>query len=146
MKRAILGAALAVAVVAGASAQDKPNFAGTWKSDNSYTLWTVTVEGSKMTLTTTVAGNTSEPTVYLLDGTPSVMKMEGPNGPIEIVHTRTWEGPVLVTTIKAPQMTRIERRSIEADGTMKVQITMVEMQGKPAPPGGPPPMVLKRVK
>ena len=146
MKRALLLAIVAIVFVTAVSAQDKPSFAGTWKSDNSYNLWTVTVEGNKMTLTTTVAGNTSEPTVYLLDGTPSVMKMEGPNGPIEIVHTSTWEGPVLATTIKAPQMTRVERRSIEADGTMKVQITMIEMQGKPAPPGGPAPMVLKRIK
>ena len=142
----MLAAALAVALVAGASAQDKPNFAGTWKASGSYNTWTITVEGSKMTLTMTVAGNTSEPTVYMLDGTPSTMRAEGPNGPIETVYTSTWEDAVLVTTIKAPMMTRIERRSIEADGTMKVHTTITMMQGKPAPPGGPPPLVLKRIK
>jgi hypothetical protein len=145
MKRAVLSAALAVVFMAGMSAQGKPSFAGKWKADSSYNLWTITVDGSKMTLTTTVAGNTSEPTVYMLDGTPSTATMEGPNGQIKTVYTSTWEGDVLVTTIEAPMMTRIERRSIEADGTMKVQTTITMMQGKPAPPGGPPPLVLKRV-
>ena len=146
MRRAILLAVLAIASIAGVSAQDRPNFAGKWRSANSFNTWTITVEGSKMTLTMTVAGNTSEPTVYMLDGTPSTMRAEGPNGPIETVYTSTWEGAVLVTTIKAPMMTRIERRSIEADGTMKVHTTITMMQGKPAPPGGPAPLVLKRIK
>ena len=145
MTRAILSAALAIAVLAGLSAQDKPNFAGRWKADSSFTSWTVTVEGSKMTVTMTIAGN-SDSTVYQLDGTPSTKTMEGPNGPLENVFTSTWEGDVLVTTITGPGMSRVERRSIQADGTMKVQTTITMMQGKPAPPGGPPPMVLKRVK
>jgi hypothetical protein len=147
MKGAFLSAAFAMALVAGVSAQDKPNFAGKWKASGSFTSWTITVEGSKMTVTQTVAGN-SDSTVYLLDGTPSTKTMEGPNGPVENVLTSTWEGAVLVTTITAPSMTRIERRSIEADGTMKVQTTITIMQGKPAPP--PPPgagagMVFRKV-
>ena len=151
MKRAILSAALAIAFMAGVSAQDKPDFAGTWKASGSFTVWTIAVDGSAMTITMTIAGN-SDPTVYLLDGTPSKKIVEGPNGPEENVYTSTWEGDVLVTTITQPTMTRIERRSIEADGTMKVQSTITMMQGKFAPPGrggrgsGPPPLVLKRVK
>jgi hypothetical protein len=148
MKRAILSAALAIAFMAGVSAQDKPNFAGTWKAASSFNIWTITVEGSKMTVTMTVAGN-SESTVYMLDGTPSKKTIEGPNGPVENVLTSAWEGDVLVTTITGPGMSRTERRSIEADGTMKVQTTFTMMQGKPAPP--PPPgagagLVMKRVK
>src|SRR5918993_4385604 len=147
MKRAIVSVALAIAVMAGVSAQDKPNFAGTWKSSGSFNSWTIAVEGSKMTVTMTVAGN-SDSTVYMLDGTPSTKTMEGPNGRVENVFTSTWEGDVLVTAITSPAMTRIERRSIEADGTMKVQTTITMMQGKPAPP--PPPgaggaQVFKRV-
>ena len=147
MKRAILATVLAIAVMAGVSAQDKPNFAGKWKAAGSFNSWTITVEGNKMTVTMTVAGN-SDSTVYLLDGTPSTKTMEGPNGPVENVYTSTWEGDVLVTTITAPGMARVERRSIEADGTMKVQTTFTMMQGKPAPP--PPPgagggLVLKKV-
>ena len=147
MNRGILSAALAIALMAGVYAQDRPNFAGTWKASGSFNSWTITVEGSKMTVTMMVAGN-SDSTVYLLDGTPSTKTMEGPNGPIENVLTSTWEGAVLVTTITAPGMARVERRSIEPDGTMKVQTTFTMMQGKPAPP--PPPgagagLVLKKV-
>ena len=121
MKRAILSVALAIVFMAAVYAQDKPNFAGTWKSDSSFSSCTITVEGSKMTVTITVAGN-SESTVYLLDGTPSKKTFQGPNGQMmENVSTSTWEGDVLVTTITGPGMSRIERRSIEADGTMKVQ-------------------------
>jgi hypothetical protein len=150
MKRAILSVALAIAFMAGVSAQEKPSFvgtwAGTWKASDSFNLWTITVAGNAMTVTMTIAGN-SESTVYLLDGTPSTNTIEGPNGPIEIVYTSTWEGAVLVTTITAPNMTRIERRSIEADGTMKVQNTITMMQGKPAPPKPPGAgLMLKRVK
>ena len=136
MKRAILSAALAIALMAGVSAQGKPNFAGTWKASGSFNSWTIAVEGSKMTVTMMVAGN-SDSTVYMLDGTPSTKTMEGPNGTVETVFTSTWEGDVLVTTITAPGMSRVERRSMEADGTMKVQTTITMMQGKPAPP--PPP-------
>src|SRR5688572_5779261 len=99
MKGAILSAALAIAFMAGVSAQDKPNFAGKWKANGSYNTWTITVEGSKMTVTNTVAGN-SESTLYLLDGTPSKKAFEGPNGPAENIYTSTWEGDVLVTTIQ----------------------------------------------
>ena len=147
MKRAILSAALAIALMAGVSGQDKPNFAGKWKAAGSFTSWTIAVEGSKMTVTMTVAGN-SDSTVYLLDGTPSTKTMEGPNGTVENVFISTWEGDVLVTTITGPGMSRVERRSIQADGTMKVHTTITMMQGKPAPP--PPPgagagLVLKKV-
>ena len=146
MKRAILSAALAIALMAGVSAQGKPNFAGTWKASGSFNSWTIAVEGSKMTVTMMVAGN-SDSTVYMLDGTPSTKTMEGPNGRVENVFTSTWEGDVLVTTITAPAMSRVERRSIQADGTMKVQTTITMMQGKPAPPppGAGAGLVLKKV-
>jgi hypothetical protein len=146
MTRATLSAAFAIALMAGLSAQDRPNFAGKWKPSGSFTSWTITVEGNRMTVTQTIAGN-SDSTVYMLDGTPSTKTIDGPNGPVENVLTSTWEGNVLVTTITSPSSTRIERRSIEADGTMKVQNIFTIMQGKPAPP--PPPgagvMVLKKV-
>jgi hypothetical protein len=131
MKRAILSAALAVAVVAGVSAQDKPNFAGTWKPVDSFNRTRITVEGSKMTVTITLAGN-SDSTVYMLDGTPSKKTMKGPGGkPIEQVYTSKWEGHVLVTTITTPAPDpMIEKRWLDADGTMKVERTIV-LKGKP---------------
>ena len=147
MKRAIFSLAFAIACMAGAAAQDKPNFAGTWKASGSFNTWTITVEGSKMTVTMIIAGN-SDSTVYMLDGTPSPKAIEGPNGMVENVYTSTWEGNVLVTTITAQAITLVEKRWIEADGTMKVQTNMTMLQGKPAPPrppGAEAPMVLKKV-
>jgi hypothetical protein len=148
MMRALLSAALAIACIAGVSAQDKPNFAGKWKAAGSFNSWTITVEGSKMTVTMTVAGN-SESNEYMLDGTPSKKTMEGPNGPLEIVRTSTWEGHVLVTTSQFSNGNAgVERRWLEPDGTMRVQNTLTMLNGKPAPP--PPPgagagQVLKKV-
>ena len=131
MKRAILSAALAVAFVAGVSAQDRSNFAGTWKPVDSFNRTRITVEGSKMTVTITLAGN-SDSTVYLLDGTPSKKTMKGPGGkPIEQVYTSKWEGNALVTTITtAAPDPMIEKRWLDADGTMKVERTIV-LKGKP---------------
>ena len=143
MRRAILLAVAALTFMAGVSAQDRPDFAGTWKADNSYNTWTITVEGNKMTVTMTVAGNSAS-TVYMLDGTPSTKTFEGPNGLMENVYTSTWEGDVLVTTIKTGFGTTIvEKRWIEPDGTMRVQNTL-NIPGKPSPPPGPG-MVLKKV-
>lgn len=143
MKRAILSMTLALAVFAGVSAQEKPNFAGKWKAVGSFSSYTIVVEGSRMTVTQTVAGN-SESTVYLLDGTPSKKLIEGPNGIVENVSTSTWEGDVLVTATRtASGSTLVEKRWLEPDGTMRVQIAL-SIPGKPSPPPGPG-MVFKKV-
>ena len=144
MPRAILSAALAIAFIVCVSAQAKPNFAGRWKADDSFNAWTITVDGNKMTVTVTVAGN-SESTVYLLDGTPSKKSFEGPNGPAENVSTSTWEGDVLVTTTKTAFGTTLtEKRWLDPDGTMRIQNSL-EIPGKPSPPPGPG-MVLRKIK
>jgi hypothetical protein len=101
-----------------------------------------------MTVTQSIAGN-SESTDYLLNGTPSKKTIEGPMGMTEFVYTSKWDGNVLVTTVTAPGHERVESRSIEADGTMRVKTVFVTMGGKPAPP--PPPsmaagQVFKRVQ
>jgi hypothetical protein len=136
MRRAILSAIVAIAFLTGLSAQDKPNFAGKWKATGSFNSWTITVDGSRMTVTMTVAGN-SDSTVYRLDGTPSTKTIEGPNGPVANVSTSTWEGDVLVTTTKTGSgATIVEKRWLELDGTMRVQNTF-SFPGKPSPPPGP---------
>jgi hypothetical protein len=136
MRRAILSAIVAIAFLTGLSAQDKPNFAGKWKATGSFNSWTIMVDGSRMTVTMTVAGN-SDSTVYRLDGTPSTKTIEGPNGPVENVSTSTWEGDVLVTTTRTGSgATIVEKRWLEPDGTMRVQNTF-SFPGKPSPPPGP---------
>ena len=131
MKRAVLSATLAVAFMAGLSAQDKPNFAGSWKPDpaRSKTIGglgpsqTITVEGSKMTIVLTSAGNSTS-RVYMLDGTPSKNMVGAAGNQREITYTSKWEGNVLMTTyVPTPLYSDVERRSIEADGTMKVEVT-----------------------
>ncbi len=148
MTRALRSAAVAIVLVVGVSAQDKPNFAGKWKAAGSFNTWTITIDGSRMTVTQTVAGN-SDSTVYTLDGTPTKKTIDTPNGPAANVYTSTWEGDTLVTTINtAFNSTLVEKRWLEPDGTMKVQTTLTHMQGKPAPPPPPGaglPIVLKKV-
>ena len=131
MRRAILSAALAAAFVAAVSAQAKPDFTGEWKPDPQKSkpigglggTQTITVEGSKMTITLTTAGNSTS-RVYLLDGTPS-KNMVGPaDNRREVIYTSKWDGNVLVTTYPYnPAISDVERRSIEPDGTMKVAVT-----------------------
>ena len=143
MQRTLVAAALAIGFISGAFAQNQPSFAGKWKADGSFSSWTITVDGSRMTVTVTVAGN-SESTVYLLDGTPSKKAFEGPNGPAENISTSTWDGDVLVTaTQTAFGTTLVERRWLEPDGTMRVQNTL-NIPGKPSPPPGPP-MVFRKI-
>jgi hypothetical protein len=122
---------IAIAFVAGVSAQDKPDFTGSWKPDpaRSKTIGglgpaqTITVEGSKMTIILTTAGNSTS-RVYMLDGTPSKNIVGAAGNEREITYTSKWEGNVLVTTYTpSPLYTDVERRSIEADGTMKVEVT-----------------------
>jgi hypothetical protein len=144
MQRVFVAAAIAIAFMEGMSAQAKPNFAGKWKADGSFNSWTIAIDGSKMTVTVTVAGN-SDSTVYLLDGTPSKKTVEGPNGLMENVSSSTWEGDVLVTTTKTAFGTTLtEKRWLEPDGTMRVQNSL-EIPGKPSPPPGPG-MVFKKVQ
>lgn len=148
MRRTVLSLVAVLALVTGVSAQDKPNFAGIWKAPGSFDWWTITVQGNTMTVTQSIAGN-EESTVYLLDATPSKKIIEGPAGTLELVYTSRWEGNVLVTTVTGPGQERVESRSIEPDGTMRVKTVWVMMGGKPAPPQ-PPAMaagiVYKRVK
>src|SRR5688572_9625219 len=129
MKRAILTAAILVAFVAGMSAQERPNFEGTWQLDTASSKYyagasmeRITVEGNRMTIRRTVAGNSTW-TVYMLDGTPSRNMVGLAGKQIEMIYTSRWEGNALVTTIPGAAINRIEKRSIEADGTMKVEVT-----------------------
>ena len=131
MTRAILSAVLALAFVAGVSAQNKPDFTGAWKPDpaRSKTIGglgpaqTIKVEGSKMTIILTTAGNSTS-RIYMLDGTPSKNMAGVPGNEREITYTSKWEGNVLVTTwTPSAAISDVERRSIEADGTMKVEVT-----------------------
>jgi outer membrane protein assembly factor BamB len=121
----------------GASAQTQPDFTGSWRIDPSKSdkfsggapPETITVEGNRMTVIRTRAGN-KETSVYMLDGTPSKNTV-GPAGQqSEITYTSKWEGNVLVTTIPLQTITRIEKRSIQENCTMKNEVTFIFKDGK----------------
>ena len=102
MKRAILAAVLVVASVASVSAQDRPNFEGTWQIDTATSRYyggapteTITVDGSRMTISRTVARSTAT-IVYMLDGTPSKNMVSVAGNQIEMTYTSRWEGNALV--------------------------------------------------
>ena len=129
MHRTVFSAALVIAFVTGLVAQSKPDFTGAWKPDpaRSKTIGglgpeqTIKVDGSKMTIIRTVAGNSSS-IVYLLDGTPSKNTLSNGSAEMEQTYTSKWDGNVLVTTWASATITNIERRSIQEDGTMKVEV------------------------
>ena len=95
MMRAILAAALTVASVAGVSAQDRANFEGTWQIDTATSRYyggapteTITVDGSRMTISRTVAGSTLSTTMRMVQAlieankTVDLLIMPGqPHGP-----------------------------------------------------------------
>lgn len=124
----IVVAATSTSAVPSASAQDKRKFVGTWRIDPARSdrfsgnapPETITVEGPRMTITRTRPGSATSIT-YMLNGTPSRNVWGPPGKPIEMSYTSVWEGHVLVTTIVGPHLTRVESRSIEADGTMRVE-------------------------
>jgi hypothetical protein len=138
MKRVVF-TALAVAVIlsVGLLAQEKPNFAGTWVLDPAKSEMggggrgpggapgpiTITQTATELTVERTM-GETTVKTVYKFDGTQSVN--ETPRGKSTIVSK--WEGAKLVSTIKSETqrgtMESTETRSLAADGTMVVEMTM----------------------
>jgi hypothetical protein len=129
MNFAILAAVLVVASVASVSAQDRPNFEGTWQIDTATSRYyggapteTITVDGSRMAISRTVARSTAS-IVYMLDGTPSKNIVSVAGKQIEVTYTSRWEGNSLVTTIPGPVVNLTEKRSIEANGTMEVELT-----------------------
>jgi hypothetical protein len=134
---------LAVALVlsVGLLAQEKPNFAGTWVLDPAKSEMgggpggggrgpggapgpvTITQTATELTIERTMGQNTVK-TVYKFDGSQSVN--ETPRGKTTIVSK--WEGAKLASTIKSETqrgtMESTETRSLAADGTMVVEMTM----------------------
>ena len=150
MKRAVCSVALAAVCIVGVSAQDASKFVGSWRIDPSRSDQfstagppvTIAVAGNKMTITSTAAGNTTE-AVRMLDGTPVKTVSGQGEKKVEGVHSSKWEGNVLVTAWPRELVTRVERRWIQEDGTMRVEATFNYKDGRPSNTGY---QVLNRVK
>lgn len=132
IRTATLVAATVSCLVAGVSAQRRPDFSGTWAIDlvrsegtspaNANTVIVVTQD--EKTLTIEQPG--SPKIVYHLDGTP--VKNSRITRPGDVTYTSVWLGDKLVTTVTGGQPGQKEIRFL-ADGEMVDQAQLVSGVG-----------------
>jgi hypothetical protein len=142
MKRMLSMFVAALLMAAAAAAQDKPDFAGTWKlageAPDTFTPTQIVVAQDATVLTVTTTGQMGEfKTTYKLDGTagPSPLVFDG--NTIDRTTKATWSGGKL-TLSAASEMNgqAFEIKSVVsagADGTMVVETTFPDFQGGGAP-------------
>lgn len=139
----ILGALSLVFAATTATAQDKPNFAGTWALVTDPNApnpgrgggggglgqgGTITQDAKTLTITRTTQ-NGEIKIVYNLDGSDSKNMMMGRGGQTEQVSKATWEGNTLVVTTNftmgeaAVAVTRTEKYSLDASGQLVITTT-----------------------
>jgi hypothetical protein len=144
MKRALFFAvALAVPLtVASLSAQEKPNFAGTWKlaseAGDPFTSPQLVVVQNAKTLTVTSTSQMGEiKTTYNLDGTEARSPLDFNGTTIDRVTKAAWSGSKLVlTAISDFNGQTFEVKStwtLNADGTLLSETTRPDFQGGGAP-------------
>jgi hypothetical protein len=136
----ILGALSLVFAATTATAQDKPNFAGSWTlvvdpnapapgrggGGGLGQAATITQDAKMLTITRTTQ-NGEIKIVYNLDGSESKNMMMGRGGQTEQVSKATWEGNTLVVTTNFTQgeaaVTRTQKFSLDASGQLVVATT-----------------------
>jgi len=132
----------ALVVAAAAAAQDKPNFAGTWKltgeAPDQFTPTQIVVAQDATLLTVTITGQMGEfKTTYKLDGTPGSSPLDFQGNLIDRTTKMTWSDNKL-TLIADSDMggQAFEVKSVVSagpEGTMIVETTFPDFQGG----GGP---------
>jgi hypothetical protein len=137
---ALICIALLVAVV---GAQDKPNFAGTWKlpadvAPEMFQPPQMTVTQDDKVLTVTASSQMGEfKTTYNLDGTPARSPIEFNGQNIDRQTKAAWDGAKLVLTVAAEvQGQSFETKavwSLGADGALLIESTRPDFQGGGAP-------------
>lgn len=137
----ILGALSLVFAATTATAQDKPNFAGTWTLVPDPNAaggggrggggglgqgGTITQDAKTLTITRTTQ-NGEIKIVYNLDGSDSKNMMMGRGGQTEQVSKAVWDGTTLVVTTNFTMgenaVTRTEKYSLDASGQLVVATT-----------------------
>jgi hypothetical protein len=144
MKRylSVLFAALVV-LGAVAAAQDKPNFAGTWKLSDpatpdqfTPTVMTVAQDASNLTVTT-VSQMGEFKTAYKVDGTEARSPLDFNGTTIDRMVKLSWEGKNLILIAKSEANGQIiEFKSVwslDADGTLSTVTTFPDFQGGSTP-------------
>jgi hypothetical protein len=127
---------------AAATAQDKPDFTGTWKlvgeAADMFTASQIVVAKDATLLTVTVTGQMGEfKTTYKLDGTPGSSPLDFQGNTVDRTTTMTWHDNKL-TLIADSDMggQAFEVKSVVSAGpesTMMVETTFPDFQGG----GGP---------
>lgn len=137
----ILGALSLVFAAATATAQDKPNFSGSWTlvvdpnapapsgrggGGGLGQAATITQDAKTLTITRTTQ-NGEVKTVFNLDGSESKNMMMGRGGQTEQVSKAVWEGNTLVVTTNFTMgetaATRTQKFSLDASGQLVVATT-----------------------
>jgi hypothetical protein len=142
------GALVRIAVVSvlfggvAAAAQEKPNFAGTWKlaseAGDPFTSPQLVVGQNAKTLTVTSTSQMGEiKTTYNLDGTEARSPLDFNGTTIDRVTKAAWSGSKLVlTAISEFNGQSFEVKStwtLNADGTLLSETTRPDFQGGGAP-------------
>ena len=143
MKRTLPVIVIALLIAVGiASAQDKPNFAGTWKlsgdAPDQFTPTQIVVAQDTTLLTVTVSGQMGEfKTTYKLDGTTGSSPLDFQGNMIDRTTKMTWNDSKLTLVANSDMGGQpFEVKSVVsagADGTMIVETTFPDFQGGGAP-------------
>ena len=144
MNRAFVRIAAVWALFAGAAvvAQEKPNFAGTWKlaseAGDPFTAPQMVVVQNAKTLTVTSTSQMGEiKTTYNLDGTEARSPLDLNGTTIDRVTRAAWSGSKLVlTAISEFNGQTFEVKStwtLNGDGTLLSETTRPDFQGGGAP-------------
>jgi hypothetical protein len=117
--------------VAGLSAQDRPNFSGTWIGVGPQPIRELTITQDDSTLSFEGQPDVAKHT-FKLDG--SGTEMSAPDGK-PLLARAAWEGKMLVVTIHFPEIKQDIRRvtwAMDADGQLLMETAY--LGGKPEPP------------
>ena len=125
------------------TAQDKPNFAGTWKlsdpaTPDQFTPTVMTVAQDATNLTVTTLSQMGEfKTAYKVDGTEARSPLDFNGTTIDRMVKLTWEGKHLILVAKSEANGQIiefkSTWSLDADGTLSTVTTFPDFQGGPTP-------------
>lgn len=127
---------------ATAAAQDKPDFAGTWKlvgeAPDQFTPTQIVVTKDPAVLTVTVTGQMGEfKTTYKLDGTAGSSPLDFQGNTIDRTTKMTWSDNKLTLVADSDMGGQaFEVKSVVSagpDGTMVVETTFPDFQGGGAP-------------
>ena len=142
MKRLLSIVLATAALAATATAQDRPDFVGTWKlvgdAPDMFTATQIVVAKNETVLTVTTTGQMGEfKTDYKLDGTAGSSPLDFQGNMIDRTTKATWnENKLTLTATSDVNGQSFEVKSVVSggpDGTMIVETTFPDFQGGGAP-------------